>query len=139
MRHWPDLLSKKLLISLNYAQIHFLFRFDVPLDSRLEFLTLAVSNAKSHPIAVNGKYETAIAFLLEIEDQLEVTKVQMEVLNVLAPRINEPDGVGEKIQLLQRRIFNITEVRRYSNKCDWGLLTGFNSYINSTPNHLTFR
>ncbi|KAH8120271.1 nucleoporin [Phellopilus nigrolimitatus] len=87
--------------------------FELPLEARLEFLTLSVSNAKSHPVSVNGKHETAIAFLSELEDQLEVAQVQMELLHVLFPRANEPGEVGEKIQLLQLRLFNITELYQF--------------------------
>ncbi|KAI5123612.1 hypothetical protein M0805_003428 [Coniferiporia weirii] len=87
--------------------------FDLSLESRLEFLTLAVSNAKSHPVSVSGKHETAIAFLTELEDQLEVAQVQMELLHVLLPRMNEQGEVEEKIQLLQRRLFNITELYQF--------------------------
>ncbi|THH08723.1 hypothetical protein EW145_g2498 [Phellinidium pouzarii] len=87
--------------------------FDLPLESRLEFLTLAVSNAKSHPVSVGGKHETAIAFLSELEDHLEVAQVQMELLHTLLPRANEPGEVGEKIQLLQQRLFNITELYQF--------------------------
>lgn len=57
------------------------------------------------------KHESAIAFLTELEDQLEVAQVQMEIFHTLLPRIDEQGEVGEKIQLLQRRLFNITEVR----------------------------
>ena len=80
------------------------------MDERLEFLTLAVSNAKSHPVSITGKHETAIAFLSELEDQLEVAQVQMELLQTLLPRVNEESDEGTKIRLLQRRLFNITEV-----------------------------
>ena len=90
--------------------IHLLRRFDLSLEARLEFLTLAVSNAKSHPVSISGKHETAIAFLSELEDQLEVAQVQMELFHTLLPRIDEPGEVGEKIQVLQKRLFNITEV-----------------------------
>jgi nuclear pore complex protein Nup155 len=81
------------------------------LEARLEYLTLAVSNAKSHPVTVNGKHEAAISFLTEIEDQLEVTRVQMELYQTLAPRRGEGGEVQEKILLLQKRLFTITEVR----------------------------
>ncbi|EJD04002.1 nucleoporin [Fomitiporia mediterranea MF3/22] len=86
------------------------FEFDLPLQARLEFLTLAVSNAKSHPVSVNGKHEAAIAFLSELGDQLEVAQVQMELFYTLLPRIDEPGEVGEQIQLLQKRLFNVTEL-----------------------------
>ena len=79
------------------------------LESRLEFLTLAVNTAKSHPVSLNEKHETAIAFLSELEDQLEVAQVQMELLLQLYPRIDDPE-VSEQIRMLQKRLFNITEV-----------------------------
>ena len=85
-------------------------RFDLSLDQRLECLTLAVSNAKSHPVSVNGKHETAIAFLSELEDQLEVTQVQIELFHLLQHLINEPGDVGDKVRLLSQQLFNITEV-----------------------------
>jgi hypothetical protein len=34
-------------------------RVDLPLESRLEHLTLAVGNAKSRPISVSGRHESA--------------------------------------------------------------------------------
>ncbi|TDL28525.1 nucleoporin [Rickenella mellea] len=85
-------------------------QFDVSLDQRLQFLTLAVSNAKSHPVSVDGKYETAVAFLTELEEQLEVAQVQLEIYSTLLPRINEPGEVGEKIKILQRGLFTISEL-----------------------------
>ncbi|KAL5535480.1 hypothetical protein ACEPAF_3574 [Sanghuangporus sanghuang] len=83
--------------------------FDLALEQRLEFLTLAVSTAKSHPVSFNEKHETAITFLSELEDQLEVAQVQMDLLIQLLPRINDPD-VSEQIRLLQKRLFNVTEL-----------------------------
>lgn len=74
-----------------------------------------MSNAKSHPVTVSGKHETAISFLTDVEDQLEVTRVQMELYQALAPRLSEGGEVQAKIQLLQRRLFNITEVRSTGN------------------------
>ena len=85
------------------------------MESRLEYLTLAVSNAKSHPVSAGGRHESAIAFLTELEDQLEVTQVQMEVYQILRGRINEPGEVGQKVQALQSRLFNITEVKYSSS------------------------
>lgn len=85
--------------------------FKLSLESRLEFLTLAVSNAKSQPVAADTQHETAITFLSEIEDQLEVTQVQLETYNALVPKLpelSEEDRV--KVGLLQRGLLNITEV-----------------------------
>lgn len=87
-------------------------RFDLTLDERLEYLTLAVGNAKSHPVAVGGRHEDAISFLTELEEELEVAQVQLELYHTLAPRIDEAGEVAENIKFLTTRLFNITEVGR---------------------------
>lgn len=87
-------------------------RFDLTLDARLEYLTLAVGNAKSHPVAVGGRHEDAISFLTELEEELEVAQVQLELYHTLSSRLNEGGEVGEKIKFLTTRLFNVTEVNR---------------------------
>jgi len=84
--------------------------FDLSLETRLEYLTLAVGNAKSHPISAGGKHESAIAFLTDLEEKLEVAQVQFELYNALAPRADEPGEVGAKITLLTKSLLNITEL-----------------------------
>ncbi|KAJ3551449.1 hypothetical protein NM688_g4699 [Phlebia brevispora] len=84
--------------------------FDIPLETRVEYLTLAVGNAKSHPVSAGGRHETAIAFLTDLEEKLEVAQVQLEIYNILAPRVNEPGEVGAKIQLLSKTLLNVTEL-----------------------------
>ena len=88
--------------------------FEMSLGDRFQCLSLAVSHAKSHPVSMNGKHESAIAFLSDLEDQLEVVKVQMELAQHLEPHIGEGGEVAEKIAMLQRRLFNITEVNAIS-------------------------
>ena len=83
------------------------------MESRLEYLTLAVGNAKSHPISIGGRHETAIAFLTDLEEKLDVAQVQLEVYNTMLPLVNGPDvddGSKEKIGLLAKRLFTISEV-----------------------------
>lgn len=79
------------------------------LSSRYEYLTLAVGNAKSHPISSDGRHETAIAFLTDLEEKLEVAQVQLEMYTTLTPHLNDPE-VGERIQLLSKRLFTMSEV-----------------------------
>ena len=98
------------------------YRFNLTLDGRLEYLTLAVGNAKSHPVAVGGRHEDAISFLTELEEELEVAQVQLELYHILAPRANETGEVGEKIRFLTTRLFNITEV-------NWRLFSFFPLYF----------
>ena len=76
-------------------------------------MTLAVGNAKSHPVAVGDRHEDAISFLTELEEELEVAQVQLELYHILAPRINEAGEVGEKIKFLTTRLFSITEVNQW--------------------------
>lgn len=86
-------------------------RFDLHLDSRLEYLTLAVGNAKSHPISAGGRHETAIAFLTDLEEKLDVAQVQLEIYNHLLPHVNDSPEVGERIKQLSKRLLTMSEVR----------------------------
>ncbi|KAI0374276.1 nucleoporin [Pilatotrama ljubarskyi] len=83
--------------------------FNLSLETRLEYLTLAVGNAKSHPVSVGGRHETAIAFLTDLEEKLEVAQVQLELYNTLLPRQHEPE-VSERFKALSMRLYNITEL-----------------------------
>ncbi|RDB29219.1 hypothetical protein Hypma_015604 [Hypsizygus marmoreus] len=85
-------------------------QFDLGLDSRLEYLTLAVANAKSHPISATGRHETAIAFLTDLEEKLDVAQVQLEMYNILLPHLNDAVEVGDRIRLLSTRLFTMTEL-----------------------------
>lgn len=73
-----------------------------------------MGNAKSHPVSVGGRYETAIAFLTDLEEKLEVAQVQLEIYHSLLPRIKESEEVGKKIKLLSKCLMTITEVRARS-------------------------
>ncbi|KAF9015084.1 nucleoporin [Cyathus striatus] len=85
-------------------------QFDLDLDARVEYLTLAVANAKSHPVSAGGRHETAIAFLTDLEEKLDVARVQLEVYNHLAPHIDDAPEVGARINLLTKRLFTMTEL-----------------------------
>ena len=85
-------------------------RLDLILDAKLEYLTLAVGNVESHPVAVGGRHEDAISFLTELEEELEVVQVQLDFYHTLLPRMDEGGEVGEKIRFSKTRLFNITEV-----------------------------
>ena len=78
---------------------------------RLEYLTLAVGNAKSHPVSAGSRQETAIAFLTDLEEKLEVAQVQLEIFNQLARHFNDQDERGERVRLLSKGLMTITEVR----------------------------
>ena len=76
---------------------------------------MAVANAKSHPISIGGRHETAIAFLTDLEEKLDVAQVQLEIYNTLLPHIDDAAVVGERIQLLSNRLFTMTDVSNFRN------------------------
>ncbi|KAH7883515.1 nucleoporin [Phlebopus sp. FC_14] len=83
---------------------------DLTLDTRLEYLTLAVGNAKSHPVTAGGRHESAIAFLTDLEEKLEVAQVQLEVYNTLLPHIHDPGEDGDRIRHLGKILLNMSEL-----------------------------
>lgn len=94
---------------LDYSSI------DLSLESRLEYLILAVGNAKSHPVTAGGRHETAIAFLTDLEEKLDVAKVQLEIYNALLPHISDPGEDGNKIQDLGKHLMTMSQVRVYAS------------------------
>ena len=74
-----------------------------------------MANAKSHPISVGGRHETAIAFLTDLEEKLDVAQVQLEIYNTLLPHVDDAVVVGERIKLLSKRLFTMTDVSNCSN------------------------
>lgn len=80
------------------------------MDKRLEYLTLAVANAKSHPVTVNARHETAISFLTDLEEKLDVAQVQLEVYHALLPHLNDPGEAGQKIKYLNKTLLTMSEV-----------------------------
>ncbi|KAJ8083919.1 hypothetical protein PM082_002686 [Marasmius tenuissimus] len=85
-------------------------QFDLDLSARLEYLTLAVGNAKSHPISSGGRIESAIAFLTDLEEKLDVAQVQLEMYHTLLPHVDDAPEIGERIQRLSKRLFTMSEL-----------------------------
>ncbi|KAG7099133.1 hypothetical protein E1B28_001005 [Marasmius oreades] len=84
--------------------------FNLDLSARLEYLTLAVGNAKSHPISAGGRIESAIAFLTDLEEKLEVAQVQLETYHTLLPHAGDAPAVGERIQRLSQKLLTMSEL-----------------------------
>ncbi|KAF9519855.1 hypothetical protein BS47DRAFT_1387799 [Hydnum rufescens UP504] len=58
--------------------------FPVKLDKRVEYLSLAVGNAKSHQVPEYDHMDQApVEFLNDLEEQLEVANVQLEVYDAM--------------------------------------------------------
>ncbi|KAI0033421.1 nucleoporin [Vararia minispora EC-137] len=86
--------------------------FALLLPERIECLTLAVGNAKSHPVAIGGQHESAIAFLTDLEEKLEVAQVQLETYNALCQLANPQASVElrERLDLLDKGLLNVSEL-----------------------------
>jgi hypothetical protein len=89
---------------------HAVHSFPLTLNKRIEYLTLAVGNAKSQPAASGARLESALARLQDLEERLEVAQVQLEILHTLLPRANEGGQVGARIELLQKQLFTVSDV-----------------------------
>ena len=76
----------------------------------MEYLTLAVGNAKSHPISTSENHEAALTFLTDLEEKLEVAQVQLELYHTLIPRMSESEDTAAKIKLLTKALYNISQV-----------------------------
>lgn len=64
-------------------------------------------------MSAGGKHESAIAFLTDLEEKLDVSQVQLEIFNTLSPRLLSQlsdSDLREKVELLERGLFSITEV-----------------------------
>ena len=101
-------------------------RFNLTLEARLEYLILAVGNAKSHPVSIGSRHETAIAFLTDLEEKLEVAKVQLEIYNVLLPHLHDGGEITERITALSHSLTNISDVSYLSSASCPSLLTNPN-------------
>jgi hypothetical protein len=64
-----------------------------------------------------GRHETAIAFLTELEEKLDVAQVQLEIFHTLFQLSISPNydpGKKAKIALLGGRLYTMSEVRESS-------------------------
>ncbi|KDN49286.1 hypothetical protein RSAG8_01988, partial [Rhizoctonia solani AG-8 WAC10335] len=87
---------------------------DLDLETRIEYLSLAVSNAKSHPSSEYGQHETAVEFLSDLEDKLEVAQVQLEIANLLS-RKNATESDPEwrrRYEVLTARLLDLSTLYR---------------------------
>lgn len=87
-------------------------RFGLDLGKRLEYLSLAASNARSQFPAASGRYETQ-ELLREAEDRLDVAQIQVEIQRRIAvlPDLEE-DQKASLISRLDEQLFSVTDVGR---------------------------
>lgn len=87
-------------------------RFEVELNERVAWLTLAVGNAKSHPITPNTAVDSGIAFLTDLEEKLEVAQVQLDIYAYLnAQKAEWPPEAQKLIEDLNGKLYDLNSVR----------------------------
>ncbi|OMJ19767.1 putative nucleoporin [Smittium culicis] len=77
---------------------------EITLAKRMEYLSLAISNAKSS--LHYEKEKLPVSILNQMTDQLKTAQIQMEIVIVLS---SKPDQENN-IKLLNSRLFNVTEL-----------------------------
>ncbi|KAH9175438.1 nucleoporin [Lactarius sanguifluus] len=75
--------------------------FSLSLSQRIEYLTLAVGNAKSHPVSAGGKHESAIAFLTDPRGKIgRLTSATRDIPHLVpssSTTAARPRSSGEKL------------------------------------------
>ncbi|KAG0320862.1 hypothetical protein BGZ99_004279 [Dissophora globulifera] len=69
-------------------------RYQLSFEQRLEYLSLAVSNAKSYPAGSDPKTDNG-RLLIELEEKLEVGNIQLDIIRNLQGMLEERVSVSE--------------------------------------------
>lgn len=90
---------------------------EVTLESRLEYLARAIMSAKSCNLRVAGSGEGE--FLHELEEKLEVARIQMQVYQALVnlKTVNPSSRIAQALAALDSRLLDVTTVRDFYILC----------------------
>lgn len=85
------------------------------LESRLEYLARAIMSAKSCNLRIAGSGEGE--FLHELEEKLEVARIQMQVYQALVNLkvVNPSSRIAQALAALDSRLLDVTTVRDFLN------------------------
>ena len=86
-------------------------RFPLSLQKRVEYLSLAVGNAKSQQHSSSSSRGDAVQFLTDVEEKLEVAQVQIEIFRAIEEGTLPSDEKQAWLEKVEERLFTITEVR----------------------------
>ncbi|TIB10278.1 hypothetical protein E3P92_02688 [Wallemia ichthyophaga] len=87
--------------------------FPLSLSRRLEYLSLALSNAKSqrHPASASDIGD--VEFMTNLEEKIEVAQVQVEIYRAVKEHTEvAPDAKQNMQQMLEQRLYNVSELFR---------------------------
>lgn len=82
------------------------FRFDLNLNERVEYLSLAIGNAKATSGDGLRRYDGDGEFLGDLEDKLEVATIQIEIQSLVGHLAQDQALLDN----LSQRLLNITDV-----------------------------
>ena len=103
-----SLLSHQLTLFSPFST--FLRRLPLLLAERVEYLTLAVSNAKSSGSSSRSA-GPSVEFLTDLEEKLEVAQVQLEVARTVYEHVDMDQNLKDDLQAkLDSRLMTISEV-----------------------------
>lgn len=90
---------------------HLFFSFPLAIHKRVEYLSLAVGNAKSQ---FSSNRSDSVQFLTDVEEKLEVSQVQIEIYCAIQESDLEPEAKKAMLEQVEERLYTISEVRRAS-------------------------
>lgn len=85
--------------------------FPLSLSRRLEYLSLALSNAKSqrHPASASDIGD--VEFMTNLEEKIEVAQVQVEIYRAVKEHTEAtPEAKQNMLQMLEQRLYNVSEL-----------------------------
>ncbi|TIB67852.1 nucleoporin-domain-containing protein [Wallemia mellicola] len=88
--------------------------FTLSLSRRLEYLSLALSNAKSQRQPVSTSSDIGdVEFMTNLEEKIEVAQVQVEIFRAVRehPEIT-PENKQNMLTMLEQRLYNVSELFR---------------------------
>lgn len=91
------------------------------LEKRIEYLSLAVGNAKSHQVSEFDMNQHApVEFLTDLDEKLEVANVQLEVYEIMKGMRNLGEAGLKDVELLGTALLDITTVSpRLNCRSSW--------------------
>ncbi|GAA6057256.1 hypothetical protein JCM3770_003825 [Rhodotorula araucariae] len=84
--------------------------FPLSLQKRVEYLSLAVGNAKSQLPSGSSARGDAVQFLTDVEEKLEVAQVQIEIFRAIEEGALPQDEKHAWLEKVEERLFTITEL-----------------------------
>ena len=82
----------------------------LPIHKRVEYLSLAVGNAKSQLPSSTNKTGDSVQFLTNCEEKLEVAQVQIEIYRAIEESDLDPGRKADVRAQLEKGLYTISDV-----------------------------